>query len=202
VAKHRLLFAWQELRRSSESFFKQPIYYGKKRCVSGKKREARCHAFEHFRNMKNKFIGEKLSGLTRPKIIVAITLACGFWISQFLMWNFVGTVLGTLPEITGVLSFGAFVLFSIVRMSHPWFRLPTSLGLCSSGVLISLFSYLSYFQARSVEFTGLLVLLSLGLAFVGLALDMERFWHLINKTHDRMRSSFAAVGRSEHAIYF
>ena len=128
--------------------------------------------------MNIRFTGDKLSGLTKPGIIAAIAVACRFWVSQFLAWDFVGTVLGALPKITGILPFGALVLFFIIRVSHSWSRLPAILGLCSSGVLISLFVYLSYFKA-TVGILELFFLLSFGLAFVGVVLDAERCWRLI-----------------------
>ncbi|HEX3857428.1 MAG TPA: hypothetical protein VHY30_09040 [Verrucomicrobiae bacterium] len=132
--------------------------------------------------MKNKFINQKLGGLTQPKLSVAIALACGFWVSQFLAWAFVGTVLGALPNIIGVLSFGALVFFFLIRAPHSRSRLPAILGLCSSGVLISLFAYLNYFILGSVEVTELYFSLAFGLAFVGVVIDVKRFWHLIANT--------------------
>jgi hypothetical protein len=130
-------------------------------------------------NMKTKFINQALSELTHPKISVAIALACGFWVSQFLAWPFVATVLGILPNIIGVLIFGALICCFILRLYHPWSRLPAILGLCSSCVLVALYAYLNYFLSRSVEFIELLFLLSLGLAFIGVVIDVERCWHWI-----------------------
>jgi hypothetical protein len=147
--------------------------------VSGNKREAHRGVFGHFTNMKSKFINQQLSELTHPKLSIAIALACGFWVSQLLAWAFVGTVLGTLPNITGVLSLDTLVVFFIIRVLYARSRLPSILGLCSSGVLVSLFAYLSYFLSRSVEVTELYLLLAFGLAFVGIVIDVKRCWHRI-----------------------
>jgi hypothetical protein len=175
--------------------------------VSDKNREAHCVALVHFKNMKNKFINDRLNGLTKPETIVAIAAVCGFWVSQFLAWNFVGTVLGALPKVTCILSFAALIFFFIVHVSNLWFRLPAILGLCSSAVLLSLFAYLSYFKA-SVMFIELWMLLSFGLAFVGVVLDAEQCWYLIansgppKQTLKSIRPSVMPSHHAEHAIHF
>jgi hypothetical protein len=130
-------------------------------------------------NVKTKFINQALSELTHPKISVAIALACGFWVSQFLVWRLVPTVLGILPNIIGVLIFGTLICFFVLRIYHPRSRLPAILGLCSSFVLVALYAYLNYFLSRSVEFIELFFSLSLGLAFIGVVIDVERCWHWI-----------------------
>lgn len=125
--------------------------------------------------MKNKFFSKKPSGLTPPKISGAIALACGFWVSQSIACDLVSSsMLGELPNTAGALSLATFVLFFIVRMFRAWSRLPAILGLCSLGVLTMLIlSATRVNYGFQMQPTGTFVLLSLGFAFAGIALDAE-----------------------------
>jgi hypothetical protein len=109
-------------------------------------------------------------------------------------------VLGTLPKITGVLSFAALIFFFIIHVSYLWDRLPVILGLCSSSLLLSLFVYLSYFKA-SVACIDLLMLLSFGLAFIGVLLDAAQCWYLIANAGKPTRPSVIPTGYVGNATH-
>jgi hypothetical protein len=126
--------------------------------------------------MKNNLLVKKLAELLGQNMILAVAAACGFWASQFLAWNYVGSELGNLPKIAGVLSFVALGLFFIVRVCSAWSRLPSILGLCSSGLLLFLFVYLNWFKG-TLGFIGLFMSLSVVLAFAGVLIDVKRCWH-------------------------
>ena len=129
----------------------------------------------------------KQGGLTKPGIITGIAVACGFWISQIIACNLAsGSIIHTLPKLAGVAAMAAFVLFFAFRMFRSGSRLPAILGLCSLGGLMLLVLSVTWVNFNfQVQHAGMFMLLSLGLGFAGIVLDVERCWRLVagTKTH-------------------
>jgi hypothetical protein len=132
--------------------------------------------------MKNKLI-KMAGGLTKSKIIVPIAVVCAFWVAQAVACDLLSSsMLYLLPKIVGVLSLAAFFIFFIIRMFRAGSRVPSLFGLCSLGVLaMTVSSAMGVNYGFQMQPVGMFVLLSLGLAFIGIMLDAERYWHLIRR---------------------
>lgn len=124
---------------------------------------------------------KKLLNLSPPwfagsGIIAAMAMIGGFWISQMLASYFVsGAVMGTASKIAGAVFFGLFTVLFVLHLCRPWSRTAAMLGMGSFGAFTVTMAYLSgdgiAGYAPSVE---LLILLSAGLALLGIAVDVVR----------------------------
>ena len=176
------------------SLLPRQLLLRKKGFVSGKGRRAEQELFTHFEVMKNKLIPLAPASFTRPGIVAAAAVVCGYWLSQILATDFVSAAeMGESSRIVGALSFGLFGILFVLHMIKPLSKAAAILGLCSFGAFTTAMAYQCvpdiphslasakyFFLVTSIIRYVFSVSTVLGLA--GVALDTHRCWHMF-RTH-------------------
>ena len=140
--------------------------------------------------MKNKLINLNPAWFTRPGIVAAAAIVCGYWTSQILATWYIGDAeaAGQPSWSVAALCFGAFVVLFLAHLLRPWSKTAAIFGLCSLAAFVGLMWYdsspvVSLEMERYIPSGTSVILISTVFGVAGMAADATRCWRVFRIHH-------------------